>query len=61
MKNDALMPISGSPNAQKNSTIVSGQLRNTVTQAVPTARNGGIGETRNPAITVPSTSEPTAP
>ena len=41
------MPISGSPKAKKNSTTVSGQLRITVTQAVPNQRSDGIGETRN--------------
>ena len=36
-----LMPSSGSPNAQKNSTTVSGQLRNTLTQRCrPTAAAG---------------------
>src|SRR6476661_2644309 len=54
------MPSSGRPKAQKNSTTVSGQLRNTVTHAVPVARSGGNGETRNAAITVPSTSDPIA-
>ena len=48
------MPTSGRPKAMKNSTMVSGQLRTTVTQAVPKARSEATGETRKAAITVPS-------
>src|SRR5680860_8989 len=55
------MPISGRPNAKKNSNTVNGQLRMTVTQAVPNHRSEAIGETRKDATTVPSTREPTIP
>ena len=59
-KSDRLMPISGRPNAQENSTTVSGVLRKIVTQNVPKARSGGTGETRQAAMSVPSSSEPTS-
>ena len=55
----ALMPISGMPKAKKNSTIVSGQFRKTVTHATPRARSGGTGETRKAAMSVPSNKDPT--
>src|ERR671927_829739 len=53
-------PTCGSPNAKRNSTTTSGELRNTVTQARPTKRSGGSGETRNAARRVPRTREPIA-
>jgi hypothetical protein len=53
-------PASGSAKANTNSITASGELRNTVTQAVPTQRSGGTGETRNPASSVPIISAPTA-
>src|SRR5665811_2096394 len=55
------MPISGSPNANMNSTTVKGQLRMTVTHAVPKVRSGATGATRQVAMIVPRISEPTAP
>src|SRR5680860_1146564 len=55
------MPISGSPKANMNSTTVSGQLRMTVTHAVPKVRSGATGATRHVAMIVPSINEPPAP
>src|SRR6185436_20864873 len=55
------MPISGRPNANMNSTTVKGQLRMTVTHAVPKVRSGATGATRHVAMSVPSSSEPIAP
>src|SRR5680860_1560082 len=44
-----------------NSTTVNGQLRMTVTHAVPKVRSGATGATRHVAMIVPSINEPTAP
>ncbi len=42
--------ISGTTKKPIRKSSVSGVLRSRVTQAVPKARSGGIGDTRNPAM-----------